>query len=151
MALSEMTSGYLGDPKDYLETLFDENHKELVLVKDIEFSSLCEHHLFPFFGVAHVAYIPKGLITGLSKLARMVHGYARRFQVQERLTTQIAEAIESVLEPQGTMVILEAVHTCMACRGVRATSSKTVTSAVRGCFAIEDSARAEVLQLIRRS
>lgn len=118
-ALLEYTEGYREDAKQHLEKTFDVPYKELVLVKDIEFYSMCEHHLAPFFGVAHVGYFPGEKITGLSKIARMVEGYARRFQVQERLTTQIAEALEEVLAPVGVMVVVEAKHLCMCSRGVK--------------------------------
>lgn len=148
-ALAEMTSGYQIDPKSYLEVQFEVPHKELVLVRDIEFVSVCEHHLLPFFGTAHVAYVPNEAITGLSKIPRMVEGYAKRFQVQERLTTQIAEAMQETLDPQGVMVVIDATHTCMSCRGVRSIRAVTTTSAVRGCFKYESDARAEVLSLIR--
>ncbi|GAB7386712.1 GTP cyclohydrolase I FolE [Bacillaceae bacterium] len=150
-AFLEYTEGYQEDPKVHLEKTFAVDHQELVLVKDIEFYSLCEHHLAPFFGKAHVGYIPNEKITGLSKIARLVEGYARRFQVQERLTTQIAEAIEEVLQPQGTMVVIEAKHMCMCGRGIRKGSAVTTTSSVRGIFAEKADARAEFLSLLQRS
>lgn len=149
-AYGEYTEGYREDPKRHLEKIFDVPHKELVLVKDIEFYSMCEHHFAPFFGVAHVGYIPNERITGLSKIARMVEGYAKRFQVQERMTTEIISAIEEVLEPAGVMVVMEAKHMCMCGRGVRNTSSSTTTSSVRGIFANDHRARDEFLSLIRR-
>lgn len=148
-AFLEYTQGYREDPKHHLDKVFDVPHQELVLVKDIEFYSMCEHHFAPFFGVAQVGYIPNEKVTGLSKIARMVEGYARRFQVQERLTTQIAEALESELAPLGTMVVIEAKHLCMCSRGVKKASTKTVTSSVHGVFAKEASSRAEFLTLIK--
>lgn len=148
-AFLEYTEGYREDPKDHLKKTFDVTHRELVLVKDIEFYSMCEHHFAPFFGVAHVGYIPGQKITGLSKIARMVDGYAKRFQVQERLTTQIAEAMEDILEPKGTMVVIEAKHMCMCGRGVKKSSAETVTSSVRGAFADRQDSRAEFLSLIK--
>jgi GTP cyclohydrolase I len=122
----------------------------MIMVRQIPFYSMCEHHLVPFFGHAHVAYIPNdnGRITGLSKLARLVDGYARRPQVQERLTSQVAEAIEAVLQPRGTLVVIEAEHLCMGMRGVRKPGSSTVTSAVRGLFRTDSSARAEAMRLV---
>lgn len=148
-AFLEYTEGYREDPKQHLEKTFDVDHNELVLVKDIEFYSMCEHHFAPFFGVAHVGYIPNQKVTGLSKIARLVDGYARRFQVQERLTTQIAEAIEEVLDPIGTMVVIEAKHMCMCGRGVRKSSASTTTSSVRGLFGKRAATRAEFLSLVK--
>lgn len=148
-AFLENTVGYTENPKKHLEKTFDVDHQELVLVKDIEFYSMCEHHFAPFFGVAHIGYIPSEKITGLSKIARVVDGYAKRFQVQERLTTQIAEAIEEVLQPKGTMVVIEAKHMCMCGRGVKKSGASTTTSAVRGVFANEPEARAEFISLIK--
>lgn len=148
-AYLEYTEGYREDPKKHLQKTFDVTHRELVLVKDIEFYSMCEHHFAPFFGVAHVGYIPGQKITGLSKIARMVDGYAKRFQVQERLTTQIAEAMEEVLQPKGTMVVIEAKHMCMCGRGVKKSSANTVTSSVRGAFADRQDSRSEFLSLIK--
>ena len=149
-AFLEYTEGYREDPKLHLEKTFDVEHQELVLVKDIEFHSVCEHHFAPFFGVAHVGYIPNEKITGLSKIARMVEGYAKRFQVQERLTSQIANAIEEILEPKGTMVILEAKHMCMCGRGIKKSKASTTTSSVRGIFGDHSDARAEFLSLLQR-
>ncbi|WP_284035518.1 GTP cyclohydrolase I FolE [Neobacillus sp. 114] len=149
-AFLEYTEGFREEPKIHLGKTFDVNHRELILVKDIEFHSLCEHHFAPFFGVAHVGYIPNEKITGLSKLARLVEGYSKRFQVQERLTNQIAEAIEEVLRPKGTMVIIEAKHMCMCGRGVKKSSASTTTSSVRGVFAHQSDARAEFLSLLQR-
>lgn len=148
-AFLEYTEGYTEDPKKHLRKTFEVDHDELVLVKDIEFHSLCEHHFAPFYGVAHVGYIPNEKITGLSKIARTVEGYAKRFQVQERLTSQIADALEEVLEPKGTMVVIEAKHMCMCSRGVKKSTAFTKTSAVRGVFANESSARAEFLSLLK--
>ena len=137
-------------PEDVLNTVFDADHDEMVIVKDIEVYSLCEHHLVPFHGVAHVGYTPndKGQITGLSKLARLVDVYARRPQVQERMTSQIADALMSVLQPRGVIVVVEAEHLCMTMRGVRKPGAKTLTSAVRGDFRDEPSTRAEAMSLI---
>ena len=147
---SEVCGGLHEDPRRHLEVTFDENYDEMIMVRDIKFHSLCEHHLVPFFGQAHVAYIPneQGRITGLSKLARLTLDYARRPQVQERLTTQIAEAIEEVLMPRGVLVVLEAEHLCMNMRGVQTPGSSTVTSAVRGLFRTDAAARAEAMSLI---
>lgn len=147
---AEVFSGLGKDPKEYFDTIFSENHEELVLVKDIPFYSMCEHHLVPFFGKAHVAYIPKGgKVVGLSKLARSVEAVAQRPQLQERITTTIADAIVEKLKPYGVMVVVEAEHMCMTMRGVKKTGSKTVTSAVRGIFEKDAAARAEVLSLIK--
>jgi GTP cyclohydrolase I len=149
-ALAEQFSGLHEDPDTVLDTSFDENHAELILVRDIEMFSTCEHHLVPFFGKAHVGYIPgrDGRVTGLSKLARLVDGYARRPQVQERLTTQIAEALMRRLNPAGVIVVIEAEHLCMAMRGVRKPGATTTTSAVRGIFQNQASTRAEAMSLI---
>ncbi|MDR6999684.1 GTP cyclohydrolase I FolE [Neobacillus niacini] len=149
-AFLEYTEGYREDPKLHLEKTFDVEHQELILVKDIEFHSVCEHHFAPFFGVTHVGYIPNEKITGLSKIARMVEGYAKRFQVQERLTSQIAHAMEEILEPKGTMVIIEAKHMCMCGRGIKKSNASTTTSSVRGIFADDSVARAEFLSLLQR-
>ncbi len=149
-AYAEQFSGLSQDPEDVLGTVFDADHDELILVRDIEVYSTCEHHLVPFFGRAHVAYIPneKGQITGLSKLARLVDVYARRPQVQERMTSQIADALMRVLEPRGALVVIEAEHLCMSMRGVRKPGAKTVTSAVRGSIRDNASTRAEVMSLL---
>lgn len=149
-AYAEQFSGLTQHPKDVLTTVFDAGHDEMVLVRDIELFSTCEHHLTPFFGHAHVGYIPneRGQITGLSKLARLVDVYARRPQVQERMTSQIADSLMEVLEPRGVIVVVEAEHLCMAMRGVRKPGSKTVTSAVRGCFRSSDGTRAEAMSLM---
>lgn len=146
---AELFAGLSQDPAEVIGTTFDVSHEELVLVKDIEVASCCEHHLLPFTGVAHVGYIPQkgGRVAGLSKIARLVDVYARRPQVQERLTTQIAEAMVEQLHARGVIVVVEAEHSCMTLRGVRKPGSKTVTSAVRG--ALRDSAtRAEAMSLI---
>jgi GTP cyclohydrolase I len=149
-AYAEQFAGLGMTPADVLTTVFDADHDEMVLVRDIEMYSMCEHHLVPFFGRAHVGYIPndKGQITGLSKLARLVDLYARRPQVQERMTTQIADALMETLEPRGVVVIIEAEHLCMSMRGVRKPGAKTVTSAVRGSFLRSKSTRAEAMSLL---
>lgn len=148
-ACDELFSGLTADPADILATTFDIGHEEMILVKDIELVSTCEHHLLPFTGVAHVAYIPRnGRVTGLSKLARLVDVYARRPQVQERLTGQIADSLVEHVEPQGVMVVIEAEHQCMTMRGVRKRGSKTVTSAVRGGLR-NPATRAEAVSLIK--
>ena len=136
------------DPRISLSKKFDEQHHEVVLVKDIPFFSMCEHHLMPFFGKAHVAYIPNGRIVGISKLARVVEAFARRPQVQERMTGQIADTINEELKPQGVAVVCEAVHTCMTMRGVKKPGSTVITSAMRGGFRNKISTRAEVMALI---
>jgi len=149
-AFAEQFSGLSQRPEDVLGTVFDADHDELILVRDIEVYSTCEHHLVPFFGVAHVAYIPneKGQITGLSKLARLVDVFARRPQVQERMTSQIANALMTVLEPRGALVVIEAEHLCMSMRGVRKPGAKTVTSAVRGIIRDSARTRAEAMSLL---
>jgi GTP cyclohydrolase I len=149
-AYAETFSGLHVDPKSVLTTVFEEDHEEMVLVKDIELYSTCEHHLVPFHGVAHVGYIPgtHGRITGLSKLARLVDAYARRPQVQERLTSQVADALMDVLDPHGVIVVVECEHLCMSMRGVRKPGARTVTSAVRGLFNRSVAARAEAMSLI---
>lgn len=146
---AEVFAGLHQDPADILGTTFDINHEEMVLVKDIPFYSTCEHHLVPFHGTAHIGYIPShdGKVTGLSKLARLVEIYARRPQVQERLTTQIVEALVKYLEPKGAIVVIECEHMCMSMRGVRKPGAKTVTSAVRGQLR-EQATRAEAMSLI---
>lgn len=146
----EVFSGLNQDPKEYFETIFGEEHEELVLVKDISFHSMCEHHLVPFFGQAHVAYIPRnGKVTGLSKLARAVEAVSRRPQLQERITSTIADTIMETLEPHGVMVVVEAEHMCMTMRGVKKPGSKTITSAARGVFAKDAQSRSEILSLIK--
>ena len=150
-SLRFLTSGYEQSLEDVVGgAVFAEPYEEMVLVKDIELYSLCEHHLLPFFGKAHVAYLPKGRILGLSKLARLVDVYARRLQVQERLTTQIAEAVDEVLQPHGVAVVIEAAHLCMMMRGIQKQNSQTLTSCMRGSFRDDEKSRAEFLELIRR-
>ncbi|MGH2756118.1 MAG: GTP cyclohydrolase I FolE [Actinomycetota bacterium] len=146
----EIFSGIDADPTTILNTVFEANHDEMIMVKDIALTSLCEHHLIPFIGKAHVAYIPNesGCITGLSKLARLVDVLSKRPQVQERLTTQIADTIEKTLEPRGVLVVIEAEHLCMSMRGVRKPGSMTVTSSVRGQFRSSEATRAEAMGLI---
>jgi GTP cyclohydrolase I len=147
----EIFAGIGTQPGEALLTQFESDHDEMVLVKDIPFASLCEHHLVPFLGKAHVAYIPNedGCITGLSKVTRLVLGYAQRLQVQERMTSQIADDLMRRLDPQGVIVVLEAEHLCMTMRGVRTPGSTTVTSAVRGLFRDDARTRAEVMAFIR--
>lgn len=147
----EILAGLREDPKEHLYKQFNaDKHGELVLVKDIAIYSLCEHHMLPFYGKAHIAYIPKdGRITGLSKLARMADGYARRLQVQERLTTQMADAVMEVLQPRGVLVVIEAEHMCMTMRGVKKPGSKTVTISKRGCFAEDSRLQDTFFQMIR--
>jgi GTP cyclohydrolase I len=147
-AYAEMMSGLREDPRQHLKTVFHERYDEIVLLRDVEFNSLCEHHLLPFTGRAHVAYLPDGKVVGLSKLARLVEGYARRPQVQERLTTQIADALMQELSPVGAACVIEATHTCMTVRGARKPGSIMVTSALRGIFKDSPSSRAEVLALM---
>lgn len=146
---AEVFAGLREDPEHHLEVQFEAEHDEMVMVRDIPFYSMCEHHLLPFVGKAHVAYVPgeAGKITGLSKLARLVEAYARRPQVQERLTSQVADKLMEVLEPRGALVVVEAEHHCMSMRGVRKPGSLTITSAVRGIF-LSDATRAEALQFI---
>jgi GTP cyclohydrolase IA len=149
-AYEEQFAGLGQKPDDVLTTVFEAGHEEMVLVKDIELYSTCEHHLVPFYGVAHVGYIPNsdGRITGLSKLARLVDVFARRPQVQERLTGQVADAIMEHLSPRGVIVVVEAEHLCMTMRGVRKPGAQTVTSAVRGIFRGSDRTRSEAMSLI---
>jgi GTP cyclohydrolase IA len=147
---AEQFAGLRQRPEDVLTTVFDAEYDEIVLVRDIEMYSMCEHHLVPFFGKAHIGYIPnvKGEITGLSKLARLVDVYARRPQVQERMTCQVADALMRILEPRGVIVVLECEHLCMSMRGVRKPGATTVTSAVRGIFRKEARTRAEAMSLL---
>jgi GTP cyclohydrolase I len=147
----ELFSGLHDDPTRHLEVTFAAEHDEMVMVRDIPFASLCEHHLVPFLGRAHVAYIPAedGRITGLSKLARLVDGFARRLQVQERMTTEIADALELVLQPRGVLVVIEAEHLCMSMRGVKKPGTTTITSSVRGLFRSDQATRAEAMGFIR--
>ncbi len=149
-AYAEQFAGLYLNPDTVLDTVFEEHHAEMVLMRDIPMYSTCEHHLVPFFGHAHVGYIPgsEGQVTGLSKLARVVDGYAKRPQVQERLTTQIAEALVRRLDPAGVIVVIEAEHLCMAMRGIRKPGAVTTTSAVRGVFQTQASTRAEAMSLI---
>jgi GTP cyclohydrolase I len=149
---AETCSGLHENPERHLKVVFDADHDEMVLVRDIPIYSLCEHHLVPFFGHAHIAYIPNagGYITGLSKLARLADGFAKRPQVQERLTTQIANAVEQALKPRAVLVVVEAEHLCMGMRGVRKPGSSTVTSAVRGLFLSDSSARSEAMRFVTR-
>lgn len=148
----ELFEGIESDPGEHLRVTFEIGHDEMVMVRDIPFTSLCEHHLVPFVGYAHVAYLPAtdGRITGLSKLARLVEGFARRLQVQERMTTQIVEAMEKELLPRGSIVVVEAEHFCMSMRGVKKEGMTTVTSAVRGVFRDDAAYRAEALQYIHQ-
>ncbi|GIS79941.1 MAG: GTP cyclohydrolase I FolE [Gemmatimonadetes bacterium] len=147
-SLAFLTEGYHKRPQEVVgDALYEQSHQNMVLVKDIELYSLCEHHLLPFFGKAHIAYIPDGHILGLSKLARLVEVYARRFQVQERLTEQIAQAVWETTRPQGVAVVVEAYHLCMMMRGVQKQNSKTITSAMRGAFLEDQRTRDEFLRL----
>ena len=146
-----LTKGYDEDPTQILrDALFDVDYDEMVIVKDVEMFSLCEHHMLPFFGKVHVAYIPKGRVIGLSKIARLVEVFARRLQVQERLTRQIADAIQDAIAPQGVGVVIEARHLCMMMRGIEKQHSSTVTSAMVGCFRAKET-RSEFLSLVRQS
>ena len=147
-AYEELFAGLREDPRTHLSTTFDENHKEMVVLRDIPFASLCEHHLLPFTGTAHVGYIPRGRIVGLSKLARLVEGYARRPQVQERLTSEVADALMAELQPDGCGVVIEAVHTCMTIRGIEKAGATMVTSAMRGGFRNRPETRAEFMAII---
>ena len=149
---AELFEGMGHDPEAELEVRFDADHDEMIMVKDIPLYSVCEHHLIPFIGSAHVAYIPNesGQITGLSKLARTVDAFAKRPQVQERLTSQIADTIERALRPRGVLVVIEAEHLCMTMRGVKKPGSRTVTSAVRGIFRTNEATRAEAMMFIDR-
>jgi GTP cyclohydrolase I len=150
-AYAEIFAGLYADPDAVLDRTFDEDHRELVLVREIPVSSFCEHHLLPFSGVAHVGYIPShaGRVTGLSKIARLVDLYARRPQVQERLTAQIADALVRKLDPQGVIVVVDAEHLCMTMRGIRKPGARTTTSAVRGILQTSSTSRAEAMSLIR--
>jgi GTP cyclohydrolase I len=148
-AMRWMTRGYRMDPMELLrKAIFTEKHESMVLVRDIDLYSMCEHHMLPFFGKAHVAYIPNGRIVGLSKLARLVDLYGRRLQVQERLTDQVADAMQCILEPAGVGVVIEAYHLCMMMRGVEKQHSRTITSAVRGVFREDPRTRDEFLRLV---
>lgn len=146
---AEIFAGLYLDPATYLQTQFDEGHDEMVILRDIPFYSMCEHHLVPFHGVAHVGYMPDGKVVGLSKLARVVDGFAKRPQLQERLTCQIADAIMEALQPDGVAVVIECEHLCLTMRGVRKPGSRMVTSAVRGTFKRNAVTRAEFLSLVK--
>jgi GTP cyclohydrolase IA len=146
----DLTSGYSEDPKALIQnSVFRDKYDEMVLVKDIVFYSMCEHHLLPFFGHAHIAYIPNGRLVGISKIARMVEIYAKRLQVQERMTQQIAEMLNGVLKPKGVAVVIEAEHLCMQMRGVKKTDSKVITSAMLGAFRSRQATREEFISLIK--
>jgi len=145
----EIFAGYHADYKDILGVAFDEKHEELVIVKDIVYYSQCEHHMAPFFGKIHIGYIPSGKIAGLSKFARLVDAITRRLQVQERITSELADIIEQELTPHGCMVVVEGEHLCMCARGVKKPGSKTVTSAVRGLFRTDAASRSEFLSLVK--
>jgi GTP cyclohydrolase IA len=150
-AMRFLVKGYKDDPEELLrKALFTVSYDEMVIVKDVEMFSLCEHHLLPFFGKVHVAYIPNGKVIGLSKIPRLIEAFSRRLQIQERLTTQIAEAIQNTIEPQGVGVVIEARHLCMMMRGVEKQHSSAVTSSMLGCFRNEEETRSEFLSLIRQ-
>ena len=150
-AMKFLVKGYKDDPEALLrKALFTVSYDEMVIVKDVEMFSLCEHHLLPFFGKVHVAYIPKGKVIGLSKIPRLIEAFSRRLQIQERLTTQIAEAIQNAVEPQGVGVVIEARHLCIMMRGVEKQHSSAVTSSMLGCFRNEEETRTEFLSLIRQ-
>lgn len=149
-AYAELCAGLREDPRRHLATTFDEDHREMVILRDIPFASICEHHLLPFTGKAHVGYIPQGRVVGLSKLARVVEGYARRPQVQERLTSEIADAIMDELDPDGCGVVIEASHTCMTIRGIQKPGSTMITSAMRGGFRRRPETRAEFFAILRQ-
>jgi len=148
----ELFEGLEADPGEHLRTNFEAGHDEMVMVRDIPFTTLCEHHMVPFTGLAHVAYLPgaEGKVVGLSKMARLVEGFARRLQVQERMTTQIIDAMDREMKPRGSIVVLEAEHFCMSMRGVKKAGATTVTSAVRGVFRDDAAYRAEALQYIHQ-
>ena len=146
----EIFAGYEVDPRDVLGVTFDEQHEELVIVRDIVYYSQCEHHMAPFFGVAHIGYLPSGKIAGLSKLARLVEAVTRKLQVQERITSQIADIMEETLKPHGVMVVVEGEHLCMCARGVKKPGAKTVTSGVRGEFRTNAALRSEFMALIKQ-
>lgn len=151
-AMKFLTQGYQADVKSIInDAIFDEDHNEMVICKNIDFFSMCEHHMLPFFGRAHVAYIPNGKVIGLSKLARLVDVYARRLQVQERLNRQVANLLQEELNPQGVGVVMEATHLCMVMRGVQKQNSRTVTSCMLGVFEQQDRTREEFISLIRAS
>jgi len=145
---AELLTGMQEDPQEHISSIFTENYNEIVLLRDIPFYSICEHHLMPFIGTAHVAYLPSGVVLGVSKLARIVDCFARRLQVQERLTVQIADFIMDSLDPRGVAVVLEAAHSCMTIRGIKKPGSVMVTSALRGIFKKDPKSRSEVLSLM---
>lgn len=145
----EIYGGYYSDPRELLGVTFDEEHEELVIIKDIVYYSQCEHHMAPFFGKIHVGYLPSGKIAGLSKFARLVDSITRRLQVQERITSEIANILDEVLQPQGVMVVVEGEHLCMCARGVKKYGSSTLTSAVRGQFKTNSALRSEFMSLIK--
>jgi len=145
----ELFSGYSGDPKNILSKVFTSDNDEMVILKDIEFFSTCEHHMLPFFGRIHIGYIPNGRVVGISKLARLVEVYARRLQIQEQMTDQIADAIMKHLNPKGTIVVAEATHLCMRARGIQKQNSTMITSAIRGIFKSQHDTRTEFLSLIK--
>ncbi|WP_438444798.1 GTP cyclohydrolase I FolE [Gorillibacterium sp. sgz5001074] len=145
----EIFAGYSADPREVLGVTFDEQHEELVIVKDIVYYSQCEHHMAPFFGKIHIGYIPSGKIAGLSKFARLVEAVTRKLQVQERITSEIADILDQELKPHGVMVVVEGEHLCMCARGVKKPGSKTITSAVRGYFRNDAPLRAEFMSLIK--
>jgi len=145
----EIYAGYEVDPREVLGVVFDENHEELVIVKDIVYYSQCEHHMVPFFGKVHIGYLPSGKIVGLSKLARLVEAVSRRLQVQERITTTIADVLDEELDPQGVFVVVEGEHLCMCARGIKKPGSKTITTASRGLYKHDAALRSEFMQLIK--
>jgi GTP cyclohydrolase I len=145
---TDLFQGLHANPRDYLTVLFDEQHDEMVLVKDVPFYSMCEHHLLPFYGKAHVAYIPRGKVVGLSKIVRVVEAFARRPQVQERLTSQIADLLMDTLDAYGVAVVVEASHTCMTMRGVKKPGANVVTSVMRGIFKTNQATRSEFMSLV---
>jgi len=147
----ELLAGMRHSPMDHLQSIFHEKYDEVVLLRDIPFHSLCEHHMMPFIGTANVAYLPDGKVLGVSKLARIVDSYARRLQVQERLTAQVADFLMDHLKPKGVAVVIEASHTCMTIRGIRKPNAEMVTSALRGLFKTDPRSRAEVLALMRKN
>jgi GTP cyclohydrolase I len=150
-AMRFLTEGYTQEPVEILnDALFEVDYDEMVIVKDIDFYSLCEHHLLPFFGRIHVAYVPDGRVVGLSKIPRLVEMYARRLQVQERLTVQVAETLERVLQPKGVAVVAEAIHLCMMMRGVESQNASAITSSIRGEFERDSKTRSEFMDLIHR-
>jgi GTP cyclohydrolase I len=146
---TELFGGLREDPKEHLRVTFDEHHREMVILRDIPFASACEHHLLPFTGHVHIGYIPEGRVVGLSKLARVVEGFARRPQIQERMTSEIADAIMEALHPDGCGVVIEAVHTCMTIRGIKKPGAKMITSAMRGGFRRRAETRSEFMSIIR--